>query len=99
MALTQSSTSILVKWNQPLELDRNGIITHYIVKFNVSWGQVANITTPDNRTQAEVTQLGKYATYYFTVQAENMIGVGPPSAAVVNTTFEDGKLLTVVVAF
>ena len=94
MVLTQSSTSILVKWNPPLELDRNGIITHYVVKYNASLGQVANITTPDNRTQANVTQLGKYTPYYFTVQAVNEIGLGPPSAAVVNTTFEDCKLFT-----
>jgi len=93
-ALTKSSTSILVKWSPPHELDRNGIITHYIVKYNVSRGTEANISTPDNSTQILVRPLRKYASYYFTVQAVNKIGVGPPSVAVVNTTFEDCEFTT-----
>ncbi|XP_068670555.1 receptor-type tyrosine-protein phosphatase F-like [Montipora foliosa] len=88
-AIPKSSTSILVKWVPPPELDRNGIITHYIVKYNVSSGKEANVTTRDNDTEALVTQLGKYTSYSFTVQAVNEIGVGPPSQAIFTRTFED----------
>ena len=91
MALTQSPTSILITWSPPLALDRNGIITRYIVKYNLSSDVEANISTLDNSTQIVVTNLKKYSSYYFTVQAENKIGVGPSSVAVVNTTLEDGK--------
>ena len=91
LALTKSSTSILVKWNPPSELDRNGVISHYIVTYNESLGSEKNITTSDNRTQKLVSSLRKYSPYYFTVQAVNNIGVGPPSVAVINTTAEDSK--------
>ena len=91
LALTKSSTSILVKWNPPSELDRNGVITHYIVTYNEPLGSETNITTSDNRTQKLVSSLRKYSPYYFTVQAVNNIGVGPPSVAVINTTAEDSK--------
>ena len=91
LALTKSSTSILVKWNPPSELDRNGVITHYIVTYNESLGSETNITTSDNRTQKLVSSLRKYSPYYFTVKAVNNIGVGPPSDAVSNTTAEDSK--------
>lgn len=82
-----------MKWSPPHDLDRNGIITHYIVKY-VSRGTETNISTPDNSTQILVRPLTKYASYNFTVQAVNKIGVGPPSVAVANTTFEDCKFTT-----
>ena len=93
-AITMSSTSILVKWTPPNELDQNGVITRYIVKYS-SLGHEASINTTDNNTQTLVTGLEKYTTYYFTVQAVNVIGVGPPSVGDANnTTFEDCKFVT-----
>lgn len=93
-ALTNSSTSILVKWDPPNELDRNGVITHYMVNYSSLSGE-ASINTTDNSTEILVTHLRKYTSYYFTVRAVNKIGVGPPSGGdVKNTTFEDGKFAT-----
>lgn len=90
-ALTMSSTSILVEWSPPSELDRNGIITHYIVKYS-SLDSESSINTTDNATQILVRNLRKYTNYSFTVRAVNKIGVGPPSVDNVrNTTSEDGK--------
>jgi len=90
-ALTMSSTSIFVEWNPPSELDRNGIITHYIVNYS-SPDSESSINTTDNATQILVTNLTKYTNYSFTVWAVNKIGVGPPSVDDVrNTTSEDGK--------
>jgi len=86
-----SSTSILVGWSPPSELDRNGIITHYIVKYS-SLDSESSINTTDNATQILVRNLRKYTNYSFTVRAVNKIGVGPPSVDNVrNTTSEDGK--------
>ncbi len=91
-AFTKSSTSILVQWNPPNELDRNGVITHYIVQYS-SLGTQASINTTDNTTEILVTRLKKYTTYYFTVRAVNKIGVGPRSKDdAQNTTSEDCKL-------
>ena len=93
-ALTQSSTSILVKWSPPNELDRNGVITRYVVKYS-SLSTEAFANTTDNATEILVTHLKKYATFSFTVRAVNEIGVGPPSVDdAKNTTFEDCKFVT-----
>ena len=90
-ALTRSSTSILVEWSPPSKLDRNGIITHYIVKYS-SLNSESSINTTDNATQILVTGLRKYTNYSFTLRAVNEIGVGPPSVEdATNTTSEDGK--------
>jgi len=90
-AITMSSTSIFVKWSPPNELDRNGVITHYIVKYS-SLGTESSINTTDNATQILVKSLTKYTNYSFTVWAVNKIGVGPPSVEDVrNTTSEDGE--------
>lgn len=92
-ALTVSSTSILVKWSPPSELDRNGIITHYIVKYS-SLNSESFINTTDNATQILVKSLRKYTNYSFTVWAVNTIGVGPASVDDArNTTSEDGKFV------
>lgn len=86
-----SPTSILVEWGPPSELDRNGVITHYIVKYS-SLESKSSINTTDNATQIVVRNLRKYTNYSFSVQAVNKIGVGPPSVDDVrNTTSEDGK--------
>ena len=97
-ALTRSSTSILVKWSPPSKLDRNGIITHYIVKYS-SLNSESSINTTDNATQILVTGLRKYTNYSFTLRAVNEIGVGPPSVEDArNTTSEDGKCVTTFTA-
>ena len=90
-ALTRSSTSILVEWSPPSKLDRNGIITHYIVKYS-SLNSESSINTTDNATQILVTNLRKFTNYSFTVRAVNNIGIGPPSGDDArNITSEDGK--------
>ena len=95
-ALAMSSTSILVKWNPPNELDRNGVITKYIVKY-YSLGIEGLVNTTDNTTQKLVTHLRKYTEYYFTVQAVNEIGAGPPSVDdAKNRTLEDCKFFCIV---
>ena len=86
-----SSTSILVKWNPPNELDRNGVITKYILNYD-SLGNEALVNITDNTTQKLVTHLRKYTEYHFTVQAVNEIGAGPPSIDdAKNRTLEDCK--------
>ena len=88
-----SSTSILVEWSPPNELDRNGIITHYIVKYSFLDGE-SSINTTDNATHILLTNLRKYTNYSFTIRAVNNVGVGPPSVDDArNTTFEDGMFV------
>lgn len=87
----ESSTSLLVKWNPPTELERNGVITYYIIRY-ASLGEESSINTTDNTTQKLIPHLRKFTKYYVTVQAVNDIGAGPPSVNdTMNTTLEDCK--------
>ena len=87
----ESSTSLLVKWNPPTELERNGVITYYIIRYT-SLGEESSINTTDNTTQKLIPHLRKFTEYYVTVQAVNDIGAGPPSVNdTKNTTLEDCK--------
>lgn len=96
-ASTRSSTSILVEWSPPSKLDRNGIITHYIVKYS-SLNSESSINTTDNATQILVTNLRKFTNYSFTVRAVNNIGIGPPSGDDArNITSEDGKCVATLI--
>lgn len=93
-ALTESSESILVSWKPPKLSDINGLISQYRVSYNASAGREVHLNRTGNITSLLVTQLRKYTSYYFTVKAVNVIGAGPASDPVFNTTFEDGKFVS-----
>ncbi|XP_044179415.1 receptor-type tyrosine-protein phosphatase F-like isoform X8 [Acropora millepora] len=88
-ALALSPTSIRVIWNPPLLSQRNGIISHYTVRFTSQFHQPKSVNTTDNNTSIVISDLAIFTTYSFTIKAWNVIGAGPESEAVDNTTWED----------
>ena len=92
-ALTLSSTSIRVEWSPPLDSERNGIIIRYTVQYTSQTGETNSVDTPSTRTV--VKGLDIFMRYSFTVKAWNVVGAGPKSKAVFNTTLEDSKYLVV----
>ena len=91
-ARTISSTSIQVTWSPPLPSEQNGIILRYIVHYRPQSGQSNKLITADNKTSVDVKNLTIFTDYWFAVKAVNVIGAGPESEEVHNTTFEDSKL-------
>ena len=91
LAWTLSSTSILVKWSPPFPSEQNGIILKYNVSYRSQSNQLKSLETADNSTSIEVKNLAIFTKYWFTVKAWNVIGAGPESESVYNTTFEDSK--------
>lgn len=55
-------------------------------------GQPNKLATADNQTTIQVKNLTSFTRYWFAVRAVNVIGVGPASEEVSNTTSEDSKL-------
>ena len=55
-------------------------------------GQLSNLVTANNKNSVEVKTLTSFTKYWFAVKAVNVIGDGPWSEEVSNTTFEDSKL-------
>ncbi|XP_067022800.1 receptor-type tyrosine-protein phosphatase delta-like isoform X6 [Acropora muricata] len=88
-ALALSPTSIRVIWNPPLLSQRNGIISHYTVRFKSEIHQPKSVNTIGNNTSIVISDLAIFTTYSFTIKAWNVIGAGPESQAVDNTTWED----------
>lgn len=91
-AWTLSSTSIQVTWSPPLPDKQNGIIIRYVVAYRTQSGQSSNLVTANNKNSVEVKTLTSFTKYWFSVRAVNVIGDGPKSEEVSNTTFEDSKL-------
>ena len=92
-ALALSPTSIRVIWNPPLLSQRNGIISHYTVRFTSQLHQPKSVNTIDNNTSIDISDLAIFTTYWFTIKAWNIMGAGPESQAVDNTTLEDCEYL------
>ena len=67
---------------------RNGIIQNYWI----SCGKI-NESISGNETNYMVKDLNKAHFYNFSIQAENQVGVGPPTS-VNATTLEDGRFLS-----
>lgn len=91
-AWTLSSTSIQVTWGPPLLEEQNGVILRYDVDYKTQSGQPNKLATADNQTTIQVKNLTSFTRYWFAVRAVNVIGVGPESEEVSNTTSEDSKL-------
>ena len=82
-----STTSAILRWDPPAEKDQNGIITGYLIKFQLSSDPSSQMTrTVGAVTQLSLDNLMTGVTYSFTVAAINSNGTGPDAAMVMFTT-------------
>ena len=85
-----SSQNIDLYWDPPLLELQNGFIVGYRLKATeTNTGYTFVISTPS--TSHTFTSLHPYYTYSCTIAAMTVVGLGPFSAAIYITTFEDGK--------
>ncbi len=86
------STSITLIWTEIDCLDRNGVITNYILQYGEGTNRNITITTPSSATTHLITGLKPFTQYTFTVAGVNSVGSGPfsnPSEVI--RTAEDSK--------
>uniref|UniRef100_A0A4W3KFY3 Sidekick cell adhesion molecule 2 n=1 Tax=Callorhinchus milii TaxID=7868 RepID=A0A4W3KFY3_CALMI len=92
-ALAINSSSILVKWNEVPEQDRNGLVLGYKVLYKEKdlEAPVQLLTIEGNTTYtAQLTELGKYVLYEIQVLAFTRIGDGRPSSPpILERTLDD----------
>ena len=91
-ASTIISTSITLTWTEIDCLDRNGVITSYMIQYGEGTNKDITITTPSSATTHLITGLKPFTQYTFTVGGVNSVGTGPfsnPSEVI--RTAEDGK--------
>ena len=87
-----SRDSAILKWDPPAEKDQNGVITGYLIKYQLR----SDSSSQMNRTVGAVTELKldnlmTEMTYSFTVAAINKNGTGSDAAMVMFTTIPDSK--------
>ena len=88
-AKSESSTSIRLSWQPPLQKDRNGIIDYYSISINM----LTNLTL--NETSYLASNLLKFHEYQFSISAHNEKGFGP-AFKITERTKEDGKLVLLI---
>ena len=85
-----SSNSIRLSWNPPPFEHRNGMIRSYIVNLTELETNISSTYTSLGTTLT-INSLHPYYRYQFTIVAVT-IGSGPPTAAFIVQTQEDGKM-------
>ena len=87
-----SSDSAILRWDPPAEKDRNGVITEYLIKYQLSSDSSSQMTrTVGAVTQLSLDNLMTGVMYNFTVAAINSNGTGP-DATIMFTTMSDSKI-------
>ena len=82
--------SIMLSWDPPPSVDRNGPITGYFINVTVvATGDVLYFST--NMSQFSLTSLSPFSIFIFVIAAQNPVGTGPFSVQYIVTTPEDSK--------
>ena len=90
MGVAQSSDTIVLTWDPPLQQNRNGIITDYIINVTaLDTGEISQYITPDR--SLTLNSLTPFSTYAFIIAARTSVGAGPFSTDIIIRTLEDGK--------
>ena len=82
-AVVNSSTEIIVFWEEVPAFNRNGIIFLYEVLYRSTLDQTQTLNTTDNSTFTLSLQVEEFSTYNVTVRAYTVAGSGEESMPVV----------------
>ena len=99
-----SASQIRVSWTALAPPDQNGIVTHYIIRYQAqtgsfSDGSARSLQVSGSSLQADLTGLEPYVGYNITVTAATSVGEGPSSTSFIVTTAEAGKILSLCCSF
>ena len=96
-ATVLSSTEVQVRWIEVLEIDQNGIITHYEVTCEplTTFDIIGTLTLTTTNTSIALMDLEEYVEYSISVRAYTSVGPGPYGLTSA-MTFEDGIYMSCV---
>ena len=85
-----SANELNVSWERPNEIDINGILRHYILKYSIinQTENRASVNVSGDRLNAVLSSLNNFTSYNVSVAAFT-VGIGPSSTEV-ETTSENG---------
>ena len=93
MVTSINPASLMMSWQPPLEIDRNGPIASYMIQYTrVGSGDMMseNVRVTGDTTVFTISGLVAYVNYSVSVTAMNVNGTGPLSDPVVGRSGEDG---------
>ena len=93
MLATVNPASLNVSWQPPLDIDHNGLITGYVIRYTRVGSSVKTIETIINKVTYTISGLDAYVNYSVMVAALNVNGTGPFSDPVVERSGDNGKWL------
>ena len=87
------STAIQVNWIEIPEIDQNGILTQYEVKYVPlkTFGVLIKLAVNTTNLSITLMESEEYVEYNISVRAYTSVGPGPYSVGIVRRTFEDGR--------
>ena len=91
MVTSVNPSSLRVSWQPPPEIDHNGVITGYVIRYTRSGGSSDMVTVTSGTTRT-ISGLVAFVEYSVTVVAMTVNGTGPPSYPKVQTSGQDSKL-------
>ena len=95
MLATVNPASLNVSWQPPLDIDHNGLITGYVIRYTRvgSVSVIRTIETVTNKITYTISGLVVHVNYSVMVAALNVNGTGPFSDPVVGRSGDNGKWL------
>ena len=92
MVTSVNPSSLRVSWQPPPEIDRNGVITGYVIEYTRSGGSSDMVTITSGTTRT-ISGLVTFVDYSVTVAAMTSNGTGPLSDPVVQTSGQNSKFI------
>ena len=92
-----TSSSILLNWALPLQSQRNGAITGYVINITNLDTEMTQQHVTGLVSNLTITDLSPFTVYVATIAARTAVGVGPFSGVFSSQTLEDGTILYGVV--
>ena len=88
--------SLNISWEPPPEIDQNGPITDYVIRYSRVGSNVTMNETVTSRRIYTITELLPFVNYSVQIAAVNVKGTGPYSDPVVELSGHEGREIYVV---
>ena len=88
-----TSSSILLSWALPLQSQRNGAITGYVINITNLDTEMTQQHITGLVSNLTITDLSPFTVYVATIAARTAVGVGPFSGVFSSQTLGDGTIL------
>ena len=91
MVMSAHPASLNISWEPPPEIDQNGPITDYVIRYSRVGSNVTMDETVTSRNIYTITELSPFVNYSVEIAAVNVNGTGPFSDPIVELSGREGR--------